>query len=540
MSDPQDKPVPIAPLPRVAPMVAVMGASGYVGGRLLRPLLEAGYRVRAVARRPDFLAARAPADVEIAQGDALDRASLVESLRGCDMAFYLVHSMGSSGSFEDQDRQAAQNFASAAEEAGIRRIVYLGGLGDDSEDLSTHLRSRQETGTILRQSAVLTVELRASVVIGSGSLSFEMVRALTERLPIMITPRWVRVPAQPIGINDLLAYLVAALTVEVDHGRVFEIGGADVVSYGEIMGEYARQRGLRRWMLPFPLLTPKLSSLWLGFITPLYARIGRKLIESIVHPTVVRDHSATQFFSIRPVGLTESIRSALVNEETEIAETRWSDALSAAGSSRDWAGVRFGNRLVDSRTAYVNTTTAKAFRPVRRIGGRNGWYFANWLWRLRGAIDLWVGGVGLRRGRRDDERLRVGDTLDWWRVEAIESDRRLLLFAEMKVPGRAWLEFEVVASGDGALIRQTAVFDPIGLAGLLYWYGVYPLHSLVFRGMLREIARRAISVAALVLLCMTPLTARGEESAGNAEYVRSTTIAAQLDGVGDQSLKWID
>lgn len=479
----------------VSGKVAVFGASGYVGGRLLRPLMEAGYQVRAVARRPEFLEARVPAEVEVVRGDALDRKGLVESLRGCDFAYYLVHSMGSAGSFEDEDRLAATNFAAAAAQAGVRRIVYLGGLGNEDETLSTHLRSRHETGRILRESPVPTVELRASVVIGSGSLSYEMVRALTERLPVMITPRWVRVPAQPIAIGDLLEYLVAALRVPVEGSRVFEIGGADVVSYGDIMGEYARQRGLRRLMLPFPFLTPRLSSLWLGFVTPLYARIGRKLIESIVHPTVVRDDSAMRAFDIRPMGLREAVRSALVNEENEMAETRWSDALSAAGPSRDWAGVRLGNRLVDSRTVFVDVPVARAFAPVQRIGGRAGWYHADVLWRLRGVIDLWMGGVGMRRGRRDDENLRVGDAIDWWRVEAFEPDRRLLLAAEMKLPGRAWLEFEVTPAGGGAVIRQTAVFDPAGLGGLLYWYGVYPLHAFVFRGMLAAIARRAQSAS---------------------------------------------
>lgn len=472
--------------------VAVLGASGYVGGRLLHPLLEAGYQVRAIGRRPEFLTARVPAAVEVVRGDALDRQSLVDALRGCDRAFYLVHSMGSSGSFEDEDRTAARNFASAAAEAGIEHIVYLGGLGDDRESLSTHLRSRHETGEILREGTVPTIELRASVVIGSGSLSFEMVRALTERLPVMITPRWVRVPAQPIAIADLLAYLVTAIGMETLVSRVFEVGGADVVSYGGIMQEYADQRGLHRIMLPFPFLTPWLSSLWLGFITPLYARIGRKLVESIVHPTVVRDESAGAAFPlISPMSLEEAVASALRNEDKEVAETRWSDALSAAGRPADWGGVRLGNRLVDSRTLFVEAAAAAAFAPVRRIGGKSGWYYADFLWRTRGVLDLWAGGVGLRRGRRDDETLRPGDALDWWRVEAYEPDRRLLLFAEMKVPGRAWLEFEVTEAPGGSLIRQTAIFDPAGLAGLLYWYAIYPLHAAIFRGMLGSIAARA-------------------------------------------------
>lgn len=479
-------------MPESRRRIAILGATGYVGGRLLRPLLDAGYDVRAIARRPEFLAARAPAGVEVVRGDALEPASLTAALEGCDAAFYLVHSMGSPGSFEDDDRRAAENFAAAAAAAHLKRIVYLGGLGDEHEQLSAHLASRHETGRILRSGAVPTVELRASVVIGSGSLSFEMVRALTERLPFMITPSWVRVPAQPIAIADLVAYLVAALTVESEGSRVFEIGGADVVSYGGIMQEYARQRGLKRRMIPFPFITPWLSSLWLGFVTPLYARIGRKLVQSIVHPTVVRDHAAEAAFGIRPMTTREAVAAALANEESEIAETRWSDALSASGRPRDWTGVRFGNRLVDSRTIEVAATPAAAFAPIRRIGGATGWYYANILWRLRGLIDMWAGGVGMRRGRRDADTLRVGDTLDWWRVEAFEPDRRLRLAAEMKLPGRAWLEFEVVPTPGGSIIRQTAIFDPVGLAGILYWYGIYPLHEIIFLGMIRAIAKEAL------------------------------------------------
>ncbi len=472
--------------------VAVLGASGYVGGRLLRPLLEAGYGVRAIGRRPEFLVERVPEGVEVRRGDALDLASLVEALEGCDAAFYLVHSMGSHGSFEDEDRAAASNFVAAAAAAGLKRVVYLGGLGDDASELSSHLRSRHETGRILRSGPVPVIELRASIVIGSGSLSFEMVRTLTERLPVMITPRWVRVPAQPIAIEDLVAYLLASLRLPDDRSRVFEIGGADVVSYGGVMSEYARQRGLRRLMLPFPFLTPWLSSLWLGFVTPLYARIGRKLVESIVHPTVVRDDSARREFpEIRPIGCREAVSRALSNEDEEVAETRWSDALSAAGRAADWGGTRFGNRLVDSRTSFVGVPPSAAFEPVRCIGGANGWYYADLLWRIRGVIDLWVGGVGLRRGRRHAENLRVGDALDWWRVEAFEPDRRLRLVAEMKLPGRAWLEFDVEPAHGGSILRQTAIFDPAGLAGLLYWYAVYPLHAMIFRGMLASIAERA-------------------------------------------------
>ncbi len=425
-------------------------------------------------------------------GDVLDRASLEDALRGVDVAYYLVHSMGSSGSFVEADRVAARNFGEAAKAAGVKGIIYVGALGSDDEALSPHLSSRQEVGRILRASGVPVLEFRASIVIGSGSLSFEMIRALVERLPFMVAPSWVRVMSQPIAIDDLLQYLLAALHLPVSRYGVYEIGGADRVSYADIMREYARQRGVRIRMLAVPVLSPYLSSLWLGLVTPLYARIGRKLIESIIHPTVVRDDSALRTFDIRPMGMAQAIARALAHEEQEYAETRWSDALSSSGEPRSWAHVPMGTRLVDSRTISVAVPTPTAFAPIQSIGGDTGWYRWNWLWRLRGLLDLLVGGAGMRRGRRHPMLLRVGDTVDFWRVEALEPDRRLRLAAEMKLPGRAWLEFEVVPAGTSTTIRQTAIFDPVGWLGRLYWYALYPLHQLVFAGMLRGIATEAL------------------------------------------------
>jgi uncharacterized protein YbjT (DUF2867 family) len=472
-------------------LLLLTGATGYVGGRLLKKLESAGYRLRCLARHPDVLRARVAAETEVVAGDALDPASLASALQGVHTAYYLVHSMGTGGDFEDEDRQAARNFGDAARAAGVKQIIYLGGLGESDESLSPHLRSRHEVGQVLRESGVPVIEFRASIIIGSGSLSFEMIRALTERLPVMIAPRWVATPAQPLAIEDVLAYLIEALKLPPGQSRIFEIGGTDRASYGEIMQEYARQRGLRRVIIPVPVLTPRLSSLWLGLITPVYARIGRKLIESLRHPTVVRDRSALEVFSVRPRGIREAIARALGNEDREYAETRWSDALSSGSRPASWGGVRFGSRLVDSRVARVRRSPAQAFEPIRRIGGQTGWYYGDWLWRIRGFLDLLVGGVGLRRGRRDPERLHPGETLDFWRVEAFEPDRLLRLAAEMKLPGRAWLEFEVGAEPSGSTIRQTAIFDPIGLAGLIYWYALYPLHQLVFAGMLRRIEARA-------------------------------------------------
>jgi uncharacterized protein YbjT (DUF2867 family) len=403
--------------------------------------------------------------------------------------------MGASGDYAGRDRQGAEAFARAAREAGVRRLVYLGGLGH-GDHLSAHLASRQEVGRILRASGVPTVELRASIVIGSGSLSFELIRGLVEKLPVMITPSWVRTPTQPIGIENLVAYLVAALDLPIGDSVVYEIGGPDRVSYGDLMREYARQRGLRRWMLAVPLLTPRLSSRWLGLVTPVYAGVGRELIEGVRNETVVRDDRALRDFPIRPHGIADVVARALRNEDLELAATRWSDALSSQRAPRDWGGVKFGSRRVDSRAAWVPVGPGVAFRPIARIGGATGWYYGDRLWRLRGLLDAAVGGPGHRRGRRDPWELRAGDPLDFWRVEAIDPPRLLRLAAEMRLPGRAWLQFEVTEENGGSMIRQTALFDPAGLAGLAYWYGLWPVHQLVFAGMLRNIAREAERPAA--------------------------------------------
>lgn len=472
--------------------ILLTGATGYVGGRLLNRFEAEGMPVRCLVRRPAFFPRDHVATTEIVAGDVSDPVSLAAAMNGVATAYYLVHAMGADDDFEARDRHAARVFGEVAAAAGVRRIVYLGGLGDEADHLSAHLRSRHEVGRILRASGVPVIEFRASIILGSGSLSFEMIRALVERLPFMVTPRWVSVLAQPIGIEDVLRFLRAALDLRGDASRIYEIGGPDRVSYGDLMREYARQRGLRRAHVAVPVLTPRLSSLWLGLVTPLYARVGRKLIESICHPTLVQDSApARADFAIEPIGVRDAIARALANEDRELAETRWSGALSAAGEPREWGGVRFGNRLVDSRSVHVATSAAAAFAPIERIGGANGWYWGNWLWRVRGWIDVAAGGVGLRRGRADPKRLAVGDVLDWWRVEAFEPDRRLRLVAEMKLPGRAWLEFEVTPDATGATIRQTAIFDPIGLAGLAYWYGIWALHELVFARMLRGIAAAA-------------------------------------------------
>ena len=473
------------------PTVRLTGATGDVGGRLLPLLEKRSESLRCLARRPEFLAARVQPSTEVVAGDVLDPSSLQAVLQGVDTAYYLIHSMGTEGSFEEQDRAAAKNFADAARDANVRRIIYLGGLGDDDDSLSPHLRSRHEVGDILRGSGCQVIEFRASIVIGSGSLSFELVRALVQRLPLMICPKWVSVQAQPIAIEDLLDYLLEGLDWSGSSNRIFEIGGPHPVSYGDIMREYAKQRGLRRWFISVPVLTPRLSSLWLGLVTPVYARVGRKLVDSLRNPTIVQDPTASEVFSVKPRDLAQAIERALANEDRDFAETRWSDALSSSRGIRTWAGVRFGNRIVDSRSVNVSVGTGQAFRPILMIGGDQGWYYANFLWTIRGWIDLLCGGIGKRRSRRDPDDLQVGDVVDWWRVEEYKPNHQLRLAAEMKVPGRAWLEFTVEPDEKGSVIRQTAIFDPVGFFGIAYWYGINPLHVLVFRGMLHSIAKEA-------------------------------------------------
>ena len=474
-----------------SPRILLTGATGYVGGRLLAALERRGVPVRCFARRPEALRARAAPSTEVAAGDALDAGAVARALDGIDAAYYLIHSMGGED-FAARDREAARIFGEAAREGGVRRIIYLGGLGASAGSLSEHLRSRQETGEILRQSGVPVVELRASIVLGSGSLSFEMIRALVERLPVMICPRWVAVEAQPIAVEDVIAYLAGALDLPAGAERIYEIGGPDRVTYGDLMREYARQRRLKRLLIPVPLLTPRLSSLWLGLVTPVYARVGRKLIDSLRNPTVIRDPAALAAFPVRPRSVRDAIARALVNEDEAFARTRWSDALSSAGLTERYGGDLFGTRLIDSRKAFVPVPAAAAFAPIRRIGGDAGWYYGNALWHLRGALDLLVGGVGLRRRRPRTDELHPGDALDFWRVESVESDRLLRLRAEMKVPGRAWLQFETTPVAGGTEIRQTAIFDASGLFGLAYWYALYPLHRFIFAGMLRGIAHRAL------------------------------------------------
>jgi uncharacterized protein YbjT (DUF2867 family)/uncharacterized protein YndB with AHSA1/START domain len=480
------------------PLILVTGATGYIGGRLVPRLLEMGYRVRCLVRDPARLQGRPwQSAVEIVAGDVLQPDSLAPAMQGVEAAYYLVHSLGGGSGFHRRDLSAAGNFGTAARAAGIERILYLGGLAEASPGLSEHLRSRQQTGDSLRSGGVPVTEFRAGVIVGSGSVSFEMIRYLTERVPVMICPRWVYTRTQPIGIREVLEYLTAALAVPESRGRILEIGGSEVVTYGEMMTGYAEVRGLKRWMVPVPVLTPRLSSYWVNLVTPIPAAIARPLVEGLRNENIVRDPAARQLFpAIQPVSYRTSVERALAELQASPIETTWSDALST--TQRDVPPVVLTSQegmIVEHRQRVVAASPANVYKVFTGLGGRRGWLSMNWAWRLRGFMDRMAGGVGLRRGRRDPDALRVGDALDFWRVEAVEPERLLRLRAEMKVPGKAWLQFQVTPRDeDQALLSQVAFFAPKGLLGWLYWYALYPFHGLIFSGLIDQIARRAVTL----------------------------------------------
>lgn len=472
--------------------VLVTGATGYIGGRLVGRLLEGGFHVRCLARDPARLQGRPwLGQVEVAAGDCLRAETLPAALRGVEAAFYMVHSMAGGHNFEQRDVLAARNFATAARAEGVQRIIYLGGLGDPNTALSGHLRSRQETGAVLRESGVPVTEFRAPVIVGSGSLSFEIIRYLTERLPVMICPRWLYTRIQPIAIRNVLDYLVAALDTPESAGRILEIGGAEVLTYGDLLRGYAKARGLKRWLVSVPVLTPRLSSYWVHLVTPVPATIARPLIQGLRNDVIVRDDTARRLFpQIKPMDYATAVRLALANLETGHVQTVWSDALSS--SQGDLTPVVLATQegiILERRQRLVRAPAPMVYRAFSRLGGATGWLCMNWAWRVRGLADRLLGGVGLRRGRRDPQEVRVGDAVDFWRVEAVEPNHLLRLRAEMKVPGRAWLEFRVEPiDASTSKLSQTAFFAPRGLAGLLYWYLLYPVHSFIFSGLAKKLA----------------------------------------------------
>lgn len=468
------------------PQVFITGATGYVGGRLRQQLEEQGYPVRCLVRSKSSIPHNYPKSTHYVVHDK--RNPLVKSLAGVEVAYFLIQTSENSG---DSDRDLAEQFAKAAAVAKVKKIIYLGGLGNNYEmDLSPHLKSRQEVGHILRanSSEVQLIEFRVSVVIGPGSLSYEMIRSLVERYPVLFIPKWASNEAQPIDIQDLVAYLVKAIDCPLEGNPIFEIGGKDRVSYKDLMLEYANQKGLKRWTVPLPFTAPRFSSFWLTLATPLYMRTGRRLVESAINSTVVHDPLAAHIFEMKPIGHKEAIARAI--DHHEIPETRWSDALSVGVGIRDWSKVHFGSRFSCIYQSVLPLTPEQAFTPIRKIGGKNGYYFANWIWKLRGLADLMVGGVGFRRGRRDPEHLDSGEVIDFWRVLNYEPNKQLKLLAEMKTPGRSVLEFTVVPHQDGVEVTQKAIFDPIGVFGIIYWYILYLPHCFVFKRMFKKMVKK--------------------------------------------------
>ena len=478
----------------------VTGATGYIGGRLVPRLLAEGHHVRCMTRTASRLRdVPWAADVEVVEADALDVESLRGALDGIDVAYYLIHSIDTGSTFADTDRRAAQTFAAAAQAAGIGRIVYLGGLSAGGEKLSAHLRSRSEVGDILLGCGVPTAVLRAAVIIGSGSASFEMLRYLTERLPAMICPRWVRSRMQPIAIRDVLRYLVGCATLPSEVDRAFDIGGPDVVTYEDMMQRYAAVAGLRRRLIvPVPVLTPALSAHWVNVVTPVPNRIARPLVQSLVNEVVCHEHDIAEHFPDPPeglVGVDRALELALARIRDADVETRWSNAVWPGAPSDplptdpDWAG---GSLYVDDRSQVVEADRTELWRVIEGIGGDRGWYSFPLAWAARGWLDRLVGGVGLRRGRRDPDRLYVGDALDFWRVEEICDSELLRLRAEMRLPGLAWLELRAETDEQGRTVfHQRATFHPRGLAGHAYWWALNPFHGIVFGGMARNVARTA-------------------------------------------------
>ncbi|WP_313888787.1 SDR family oxidoreductase [Mycolicibacterium sp. CBMA 226] len=480
--------------------VLVTGATGYIGGRLVPRVIEAGHRVRVMARNPDKISdVPWAADVQVVQGDLTDPDTLDDACRDIDVIYYLVHSMGNPGEFTEAERRSAENLAAAARSANVKRIVYLSGLHTESDQLSTHLRSRSQVGEILIDSGVPTVVLQAGVVIGSGSASFEMIRHLTNRLPVMTTPRWVNNRIQPIAIRDVLYYLLAAASAELPQSRTYDIGGPDVLRYGDMMQIYADVAGLaRRRIVVLPVLTPKLAGLWIGLVTPVPPRIGRALIESLSTDSVVTEHDIDALIpppSGGTTGYREAVGLALRRIENGDVETTWANA-SPTGAPADplpsdpsWAGDAI---YTDDRSINCDAPIEQVWRVVEGIGGERGWYSFPLAWTIRGWLDVLTGGVGLARGRRNPNTLYTGDALDFWRVERIERPHLLRLRAEMRAPGRAWLQWELQSHGDGATrLHQRAIFFPKGLAGRLYWYALMPFHGIIFTGMIRNIGVEA-------------------------------------------------
>lgn len=470
--------------------ILITGSTGYIGSRLIQVLGHTPHHLICTARNPTNIYDKLPTNATAVKADFNTGDPLHTVFQGCDIAFFLMHSLGENKGFEEKESSIAHHFVDASKKAGIKKIIYLGGLIDEAEvSDSPHMRSRKAVGDILRQSNIPVIEFRASVILGPGSTSFELIRALVERLPVMVTPKWVKVKAQPIFIDDVIKYLTQSIALTLKNSQVIEIGGADVVSYQSIMQSYAKIRQLNRFMIPIPFLTPYLSSLWLGLVTPVYARVGRKLIDSITAESIVKNKEESKIFDIQPLGCHQAMTACLKKEDATITQTKWSYALSTRIQNKDESNIRYGNRIIDIYRIEVPDHIEAPFAAIESIGGKNGWYYLTILWRIRGYIDLLFGGIGIRRGRIHQTQLSIGDPIDWWRVESFTPGEQLRLKAEMKLPGRAWLDFELVTENKKRFIQQTIIFDPLGLLGLVYWYVLVPIHWILFRGMLKNIIR---------------------------------------------------
>ncbi len=480
-------------------LILVTGATGYIGGRLVPRLLEAGYRVRCLVRDASRLKGYPWLDkVEITEADALDPDSLAGAMRDTTVAYYLIHGMQGNKSHADHDLSAARNFASAAQGAGLQRIIYLGELVDPNSNLSPYLRSRYETGHILRQGKVPVTEFRAGMVVGSGSALFEMIRYITERQLLLVCPHWFFSMAQPVAIRDVLAYLIAALDTPESVGKLIEIGGATRLRYADMMYGYAKERGLNRYLIHTPFYAPRLSAYWVHMVTPIHWRVVLPLIEGLHSEIIVHDDLAHRLFpKIQPLDYQTAVHLALERLQSDTVETSWSDALVVTqGNTQPVILTTSEGMMLERRKVILKLPPTPVYQAFTGLGGERGWLFLNWTWEIRGWIDKLVGGVGLRRGRRHPDEIRVGEALDFWRVEAAEPDRLMRLRAEMKLPGKAWLEFQSGVQPDGKTqLTQTAYFAPRGVGGFLYWYMLYPIHGFIFSGLIRKVADRARRLA---------------------------------------------
>ena len=474
--------------------ILITGSTGYVGGRLVPKLLERGYNIRVLVRNPERLKNRSwHRKVEIFKGDVLQLETLSELFKNIDLAYYLIHGMSDAHDFETTDVKAASNFCLAAKSYPIKKIIYLGGLAESNGKLSKHLSSRHKTGEALRESGIDITEFRAGVIVGSGSLSFEMIRNLCERLPVMICPKWVYTKTQPIAISNVLEYLVDIIITEIPINEIIEIGGKDVLSYGDMMRQYSIVRKLNRYLIPVPVLTPTLSSYWVHWTTPLSAKITRPLVQSLKNESVVKNKNAAEYFqNINLISYRSAVELALETLNNELVETSWSDSLSSSGSLDITVDIKsIEGLIIEKRSLIINSNDKKVFSYLMTLGGNNGWLYANFLWIIRGYIDLLVGGVGLRRGRRNSTELKQGDTLDFWRVEKLVANTLLRLKAEMKLPGKAWLQYEIIPINKNKCnLIQSAFFEPKGLGGLAYWYFLYPIHKIIFNGLIKTVGER--------------------------------------------------